>query len=206
MRHRPSRPGRHLILFVREPRLGRGKRRLARAIGDVAALRFERLMLSLMIRRLARNRRWSFRLAVTPACAVYARRVWPAGVTVVAQGPGDLGERMRRALAECPPGPAMLIGNDIPSLTPPRIATAFRVLGRRDVVFGPARDGGFWLIGVRRSPVMPPLFGPVRWSTRHALADAVANLPSRFSVGFAATLDDVDSGDAYRRLNPARGF
>src|SRR5205823_12150807 len=68
---RPHRPAlrlmhRHLMLFVRAPRLGGGKRRLARAIGDVATLRFERLMIALLLRRLARDRRWHMRIAVTP--------------------------------------------------------------------------------------------------------------------------------------------
>ena len=86
------------------------------------------------------------------------------------------------------------------------IAKAFRLLGRHDLVFGPAEDGGFWLVGARRSPRLPPLFGTVRWSGPHALADALANLPRRVSVGFAARLDDVDDAAALRRLAPRRGF
>jgi glycosyltransferase A (GT-A) superfamily protein (DUF2064 family) len=113
---------------------------------------------------------------------------------------------MRRAIAACPPGPGVLVGTDIPALAPERIAEAFRVLGSRDLVFGPAADGGFWLIGARRSPRLPPMFGPVRWSSPHALADALANLPRGVSVGFAPMLDDVDDGAAYRRLAPRRGF
>ena len=56
----------HLILFVRAPALGRGKRRLAREIGDVAALRFERQMIARLLRRLAGDTRWQLRLAITP--------------------------------------------------------------------------------------------------------------------------------------------
>jgi hypothetical protein len=56
----------HLIVFTRKPRLGAGKRRLARDIGPVAALRFQYVMLSLMLRRLGRDRRWTTWLAVTP--------------------------------------------------------------------------------------------------------------------------------------------
>src|SRR5207245_10152493 len=123
-----------------------------------------------------------------------------------AQGRGDLGERMRRALAECPPGPAVLIGTDIPALGAHHIAEAFRLLGRHDLVFGPAADGGFWLIGARRSPRLPPLFGDVRWSGPYALADVLGNLPRLVSVGFAARLGDVDDAVALRRLAPPRGF
>jgi rSAM/selenodomain-associated transferase 1 len=199
-------PRRHLVLFVRAPSWGVGKRRLARDIGDAAALRFERAMLGLLVRRLGRGRRWQLRVAVTPDHARRRARLWPPGVAVVAQGRGDLGRRMRRALARCPPGPAVLVGSDIPALAPHHIADAFCLLGKHDLVFGPAGDGGFWLVGARRSPCLPPLFGPVRWSGPHALDDALHNLPRRVSVGFAARLEDVDDGASYRRLAPRRGF
>ena len=197
---------RHLVVFARAPALGTGKRRLARDIGDLAALRFERQMLARLLRRLGRDRRWHLRLAVTPDHARHRKRLWPRGIPIAGQGRGDLGERMRRALAACPPGPALLIGTDIPALGPGHIAEAFRLLGRNEIVFGPAVDGGFWLVGARRSPCFPPLFGKVRWSGPHALADALANLPPQVSVGFAARLQDVDDGVSFRRLAPKRGF
>ena len=197
---------RHLVLFVRAPQLGAGKRRLARDIGAVRALRFERLMLARLLRRLGGDRRWRLRLAVTPDQARHRKRLWPRGIPVVAQGGGDLGQRMRRALVACPPGPAVLIGTDIPALGPEHIVEAFRLLGKHDLVFGPAADGGFWLVGARRSPRLPRLFGRVRWSSRHALEDVLANLPPRISVGFAARLEDVDDGATYHRLAPRCGF
>jgi rSAM/selenodomain-associated transferase 1 len=188
-----------LILFVRAPRLGGGKRRLARDIGAVRALRFERLMLARLIRRLGGDRRWRLRLAVTPDWTVRRARYF-FGVGAAGQGPGDLGMRMRRALAQAPPGPVVLVGADIPALQARHIAAAFRLLGRRDLVFGPAADGGFWLVGARRRPRLPPLFARVRWSSPDALADTIAGLPRGVSAGFAETLDDVDDGAAYRRL------
>lgn len=196
----------HLVLFVRAPGFGVGKRRLARDIGDAAALRFERTMLGVLVRRLGHDRRWRLRLAVTPDRARNRARLWPGGVPIAAQGTGDLGTRMRRALASCPPGPAVLVGSDIPALAAHHIADALRLLGRHDLVFGPAGDGGFWLIGARRCPCLPPLFGPVRWSGPHALADALSNLPRRVSVTFAARLEDVDDGAAFLRFAPRRGF
>jgi uncharacterized protein len=197
---------RHVVLFVRAPALGTGKRRLARDIGDVAALRFERLMLARLLRRLGRDRRWRLCLAVTPDRACFRWRLWQRGVPVIGQGKGDLGARMQRALAACPPGPAVLVGTDIPALAAPHVAAAFRLLGDHDLVFGPAADGGFWLIGARHPRRMPRMFGNVRWSSPHALADTLAGLPRRLSVGVAARLEDVDDGAAYRRLAPRRGF
>jgi uncharacterized protein len=197
---------RHLVLFVRAPELGHGKRRLAREIGDVATVRFERLMLALLLRRLAADRRWRLRIAVTPDKARRRARYWRRGVDVTGQGGGDLGVRMRRALAACPPGPVVLVGGDIPALAARHVATAFHQLGGCDLVFGPAEDGGFWLVGARRRPRLPPLFDKVRWSSPHALADTLADLPRRVTVGFVDRLEDVDDGEAYRRLMPRRGF
>lgn len=197
---------RHLVLFVRAPQYGVGKRRLAAEVGNLGALRFERAMLGILFRRLGRDKRWRLRLAVTPDRAVGRTRLWRRGAPVAAQGAGDLGTRMRRALAACPPGPAVLIGADIPAVAATHIADAFHLLGRHDVVFGPAADGGFWLVGARRSPCLPPLFGRVRWSGQHALADALDSLPRRVMVGLAARLEDVDDGTTLRRLAPRRGF
>jgi rSAM/selenodomain-associated transferase 1 len=196
----------HLVLFVRAPQLGHGKRRLAREIGDVATVRFERLMIALLLRRLATDRRWRLRIAVTPDKARRHARHWRRGVDVAGQGGGDLGVRMRRALAACPPGPVVLVGGDIPALAADHVATAFRQLGGCDLVFGPAEDGGFWLVGVHRSPRLPPLFEQVRWSGPYALSDTLARLPRRVTVGFVDRLEDVDDGEAYRRLMPRRGF
>jgi hypothetical protein len=194
---------RTLVLFLRAPRLGAGKRRLAREIGDVAAVHFERLMLARLARRLGRDGRWRLRIALTPD---RARLLRYGRCDVVGQGSGDLGARMRRAIAACPPGPAVLIGADIPALGAAHIAAAFRLLGSCDLVFGPAADGGFWLFGARCRQYLPELFRGVRWSTADALADVLAALPGGAEVGFAARLEDVDDAEAYRRLAPRRGF
>lgn len=198
---------RHLILFVRAPALARGKRRLAREIGDVAAIRFERLMISRLLRRLGNDPRWHLRIAVTPDQACRQVRAWRPADAVVGQGRGDLGARMARAVAAAPPGPVVLIGGDVPAIEARHIAAAFRLLGSCDLVFGPARDGGFWLLGARRRPRSPaPLFADVRWSSPYALADTLGGVPQQFRVGFVETLDDVDDRAGYRRLNPPRGF
>jgi uncharacterized protein len=197
---------RRLVLFVRAPRLGAGKRRLAREIGDVAAVRFERLMIALLLRRLGADRRWRLSIAITPDRARHALRIGRRSTEVTAQGRGDLGSRMDRALRAFLRGPVVLVGADIPALGPAEVATAFRLLGSHDLVFGPAEDGGFWLVGARHPRQLPPLFKRVRWSSPHALADTLAGLPGQISIGLATRLADVDDADAYRRLAPTRGF
>jgi hypothetical protein len=195
---------RHLVLFLRQPALGRGKRRLAREIGDLGAVRFERLMIDRLLRRLGRDGRWELTLCVAPDRGATALR--RRGARVQGQGGGDLGERMHRALRSAPPGPVVLVGADIPDLAARHVWAAFGRLGTRDLVFGPAEDGGFWLVGARRSPRPPPPFGNVRWSGPHALADTLANLLPDVSIGFVARLRDVDDAQSWRHLAPRRGF
>ena len=107
-----------------------------------------------------------------------------AKLRVRPQGQGDLGRRMKRPFAELPPGPVVLVGSYIPLLRACHVERAFRLLGRCDLVFGPAADGGFWLVGARRRRPLPAgLYAAVRWSTRHALADARASLPGSRTAG-----------------------
>ncbi len=124
---------------------------------------------------------------------------WPRSVAIVAQGGGDLGARMQRAFDALPPGPAVLVGSDIPDLGPRQIAAAFAALGRRPLVFGPALDGGFWLVGQRRLQPQPGLFAGVRWSSASALADTIANIPPGLCHALLDPLSDVDDGAAYGR-------
>lgn len=185
---------RHLIVFAKAPALGRVKSRLAAGIGASAALAFYRRTLASVLRRVARDGRWTTTLAVTPDNS----GPWPMRLPRRGQGGGDLGMRMGRVFRAWPPGPVVIIGADIPDITAGHIASAFRALGNADAVFGPARDGGYWLVGLRRGSKLPGLFKDVRWSTKHALADTLANLKGR-RVARIATLDDIDDIAAYRR-------
>ena len=183
-----------LIVFVKEPRPGRVKTRLARDIGAVAATWWLRHQSAALIRRIGYDARWQTLLAVAPDRAL-SSRAWPAHLPRLAQGGGDLGARMRRALLAAPPGPVVLVGADIPGIRAHHIAEAFALLGRHEAVLGPATDGGYWLIGLRRGGRALPrgALAGVRWSGPHALADSVASL-APLSIGFAAELADVDSG------------
>ena len=195
---------RHLVIFLRAPRLGRVKSRLAAGIGALAALRFYRRTSERLLRRMTRDRRWRCHLALTPDRNAVRARPWRIEADWRGQGGGDLGRRMARVFHRLPPGPAVIIGSDVPAITPAHIAGAFRALGGCEAVFGPAQDGGYWLVGLRRRPRLPRgLFRGVRWSSEHALADTLAGLPRSLSVAMLETLEDIDDAGAYRRwLNP----
>lgn len=187
-----------LVIFVREPRPGRAKTRLGREIGHVEAARWFRHQAARLIRRLGRDPRWRAVLAVTPDAEGLASRVWPAHLPRAPQGSGDLGRRMARFLRGEPgtaigPGPVAVVGADIPALGARQIADAFRLLARHDAVLGPATDGGYWLIGLKRTRAVPrALLDGIRWSGPHAFEDTRARL-SGLSVALAETLSDVDT-------------
>lgn len=183
-----------LVVMARVPHAGAVKTRLAREVGAVEAVRFARVNLVRTIRAVGRDPRWATMLALTPDGA-------PSAVGALAripQGAGGLGERMARIFASLPPGPAVIVGGDVPGITPAHIARAFRLLGRHDAVFGPAGDGGYWLVGLRRFPRTPRIFEDVRWSTSCALADTLANCGG-LGTALADTLADVDDARGWRR-------
>ena len=199
------RPRRHVVIFVKAPRLGAVKTRLAADIGALDAWRFYRRTATRIVRRLERDARWRCWLAVTPDHLAGDDGTWPRHLPRLAQGAGDLGARMARALAALPPGPAVIVGADVPELTAAHVARAFGALRRKAAVFGPAPDGGYWLVGVRRRRLAPDLFRDVRWSSAHALADTVASLPPWLEPAMIEALADVDDGDDYRRWRAKGG-
>lgn len=183
-----------LIIMVKEPRPGRVKTRLGRDIGMTTAAWWFRHQTRALLRRLD-DPRWQIVLAVSPDAEGRQSRIWPAHLPRWSQGGGNLGDRMARMMRQSKTGPACVIGADIPGIRPAHIMQAFRALGDHDAVFGPAHDGGYWLVGLKHPKRQSPqLFQNVRWSTEHALADTKASLPG-YRIAEVATLNDVDTAD-----------
>lgn len=146
------------------------------------------------IERIARTPRWQSWLWVTSEPAR-----WPRGIPRRIQVTGDLGFRMAATMRALPLGPVVIVGTDIPDLDRGHVARAFAGLERHDAVFGPAEDGGYWLVGLRRWQRLPHLFDGVRWSSKFALADTLANLGSGKSYLLVDRLADVDDAAALAR-------
>jgi glycosyltransferase A (GT-A) superfamily protein (DUF2064 family) len=88
-------------------------------------------------------------------------------------------------------GNVAIVGSDIPDANADDLRAAFRTLGRCDAAFGPAEDGGYWLVALGpRRPAQP--FDKARWSTEHALADTLRNFRGR-RVARIRMLRDVDT-------------
>ena len=205
-----------LVIMVKEPRAGKTKTRLAKIIGAARATGVYRAMMASLVARLGRDTRWQTVLAVSPdealGQAVFGRGTVRIGQGQIGQGRGDLGQRLQRLADRIPAGPIMIVGTDIPAITPSAIASAFRALGRHDAVFGPSSDGGYWLVGLKRRPRVAIAFANVRWSSPHALKDTQTNFRG-LSVAKIAVLDDVDDGADFaamkhligRRVLPPHG-
>lgn len=192
-----------LVIMVKAPVAGSVKTRLAEGMGFAPAAAFYRHATSALLRRLALHPGWCTWLGVAPDSEL-ASRVWRQGPHRFAQGGGDLGARMQRVMDGLPPGPVVIIGSDIPGIRPRHIKSAFRALGGHDAVFGPAPDGGYWLVGLKRFPRTPQAFSNVRWSSRETLADTLANVGG-LDVAMLGELDDVDTVEDLKAFGGTTG-
>lgn len=204
----------HLILFSRAPVAGQTKTRLAREIGPVPARDFHLACLADAIETLdlfKERRREGGPRSPAPgevACHLFitppgSERVfgekglsWPAHFRVWPQKDGDLGGRMADALAAVlegeEDGRALLMGSDLPLLTPSHLEEALAALDTADVVFGPSEDGGYFLVGMKQP--QPRLFEPGLWGGSAVLAETL-KLAEREGLRAAiiSSLPDVDT-------------
>jgi glycosyltransferase A (GT-A) superfamily protein (DUF2064 family) len=96
---------------------------------------------------------------------------------------------------------AVLIGSDIPDLPESILSEAFRSLDDHDAVLGPARDGGYYLIGFRRDTFVPDVFRGIEWSTDRVFAETRRKLEQATrSVYLLPEWSDVDTPEDLRDL------
>lgn len=194
---------RRLILFARFPEPGRVKTRLIPALGaEGAAALHRRLVLRTLRTALAAGRAAEAELEIRfTGGDENAMRHWLGDEVICrAQNDGDLGRRMAEAFADSFQEGAratVVIGSDCPELTADVLAAAFDRLARSSVVFGPARDGGYYLIGLTQ-PV-PQLFRDVHWSTETVLMESILiSRQAGSEPALLARLNDLDvPGDLY---------
>jgi uncharacterized protein len=155
------------------------KTRLAAAVGDAAALGIYRRLAehTLAVARAA-GAGIDIRILHTPDDAGPDVSAWLGeGPRFLPQGDGGLGARMERAFAGAfadGADRAIVVGTDLPGITSDLIRGAFELLERTEVVIGPADDGGYYLLGLRR--LVPGLFAGVPWSTPAVLTKTLGRL------------------------------
>jgi uncharacterized protein len=186
----------HLIVFTRYPEPGKAKTRLIPVLGAAGAANLHRQMTEYTIgqvRELQANRKVYVEVYFTGSESTTIQNWLGQDLVYQSQGEGDLGMRMLQAFAVAlkAEANAIAIGTDCPSLNSQLLAQAFEMLPHHDLVLGPATDGGYYLIGLRR--LIPELFAKIHWGTSEVFPQTVkiaANL--NLSVAYLPTLSDID--------------
>lgn len=181
-----------LIIFVKNPILGKVKTRLAATIGPEKALAIYHLLLH---RTQAITHKLTCDKALYYADFIPAADNWDQVIyTKYLQSHGDLGERMEKAFQN---GFAQhynricIIGSDCYELTSEIIQQAFRKLEENEVILGPSEDGGYYLLGLTNH--QPFLFRNKLWSTETVLLETLRDVKAKgLSVALLPTLTDVD--------------
>lgn len=188
-----------LILFVKNPVAGKVKTRLAKSIGAEQALRvyLELLEITKQVALQSDSKRYLYYSE-----AIDKQDDWDEVHFSKQQQQGDdLGLRMQNAFKQtlvAGHGKVVIIGSDCPFISAELIDSAFKVLDEQDVVFGPAEDGGYYLMGMKK--VHPELFEDLPWSTEKLLRITTQRLENiGLSYGLLPELFDVDDLLSYQR-------
>ena len=188
----PTLPKNLLILFVKHPIPGQVKTRLAAGIGHDKALAVYR---ELLAHTLAESLKVAAETVVFYGNDIPEADLWSeAGLPRVAQRGEGLGERMAHAFRwgfQRGYERLVLVGSDIAGLNAPDLDQAFRWLDEVPAVFGPANDGGYYLIGLRQ--MLPSLFENKAWSTESVLSDSLRDLRlAQFDFRLLPEVADID--------------
>lgn len=203
-----------LVVFARAPQHGRVKTRLAATLGDDAALAIYRdLGARVMHAVTPLAAQCTLMVAGTPDDAEHALRRWLADdLRFDPQGEGDLGARMASAIhRRLASGAArvVVIGTDCPDISAAVVHDAFERLLRHDAVLGPASDGGYYLVGVRREnavATLHALFTDIPWSSPRTLAVTLERAAEQgVSVARLRELRDIDTAEDWRAWRLGQG-
>jgi rSAM/selenodomain-associated transferase 1 len=182
-----------LVILVKNPMLGKVKTRLAKTIGDAAALEAYRHMLS-HARATALQvdcHRW-----VYYSDFVDADDDWTSPDFFKAlQAPGDIGAKMAGAIADVLAlgyARVVLVGSDLLDLQAQHLVQAFKALAHYDIVLGPAEDGGYYLVGMKAPE--PSLFQDKIWSTDTVLSSTLDDIRRlKKTVHLLTPISDIDT-------------
>lgn len=190
-----------LIIFVKNPEIGRVKTRLAKIIGDEQALSIYQKLL-LYTKEITKG--LNADKAVYYSEHIDNNDLWDNMLfSKHLQRGDDLGERMQNAFAEAfaqGKERVIIIGSDCLELETYMIKEAFAVLESNDVVLGPAKDGGYYLIGM--TAFLPTLFEDKNWSTDDLLMDTILDLKKMNAKYYLLkTLNDIDTIEDLKALD-----
>lgn len=193
----PAPEAERLIVFTRYPHPGRVKTRLIPELGAEGAAALQREMIAHVVdaaRQVSRQRGARVEIRHAGGEESVFREWLGKDLIYREQSAGDLGERMHGALAQALEqggGRAVLFGTDVPGLSPAILHHALDALKDHDAVIGPASDGGYYLLGLRRDA--PRLFHGIEWSTGEVF-EKTARIAMELGLSLAKVdeLRDVD--------------
>ena len=185
-----------LVIFAKAPQAGQVKTRLMPALGAQGATALAQRMLAHVLQQALQANAGPVELCMSPSPGdpAWENIAIPAAVLRTAQGEGDLGERMARAVRRVTAEagqPVLLMGSDCPALTAALLHEAARQLQTHDALLVPVADGGYVLIGLK-SPC-PTLFTQMPWSTASVAAETLSRMAALgFKVWCGPLLHDID--------------
>ena len=200
-----------VITFIKSPEKGRVKTRLAKGVGEDAALALYQCFV-MDVLDMVRSTSWALRVYFHPEKSRRRIRSWLGNdLDLFPQAGTTLGDKMKNALAETFAAGyerALLIGSDLPDLPSGIIDTAFNALNSTDAVIGPSSDGGYYLIGFTAKGFVPWIFNDIPWGTNRVLDLTLNNFQDHAVSPFCLPVwRDIDTQEELQALglDPASG-
>jgi uncharacterized protein len=208
-------PNQALLVFYKYPELGKVKTRLAKDLGESITLDVYKMLCSSTFEVCKQFKQFegnhtTFFFFFTPKERSEASRDMLGSMGMVLPQEGrDLGDRMKNAFQVVFNDgftQAIIIGTDCPDLSVEHINKGFHLLKNKDVVIGPAEDGGYYLLGMNK-PVKPELFNNVEWSTSLVLEQTQSRVQQlNLSFEFLPVLNDIDTLMDYSQWIQSKTF
>ncbi|MDX2244034.1 MAG: TIGR04282 family arsenosugar biosynthesis glycosyltransferase [Leptolyngbyaceae cyanobacterium bins.302] len=202
----------HLLIFTRYPKPGLAKTRLIPALGENGAAILSRQLTEhtlAQVHQLQQYSAMSVEIYFAGGTLDLMQQWLGSGWSYIAQAEGNLGDRMAQAFQSAFASgmqPVILIGSDCPELNPSILLQAEKALADHDLVLGPAEDGGYYLIGLRR--LIPELLAGISWSTAAVLQQTLAIAQQmQLTVSLLPVLRDIDHPEdlgVWQRINQSQ--
>lgn len=186
-----------LIVFLRLPEKGKVKTRLAATLGEEAALEIYKQLVSITLDIVTRSQIPTY-LFYSGGLPAESER--EARFSYQMQLDGDLGSKMLDALSFVLTlhKKALIIGSDCPDLTPEILHAGCKSLDEKNIVLGPANDGGYYLLGCTEQ--FPALFADIIWSTPSVLDQTIEKIKdANLSWYLLEKLNDIDTAEDWIR-------
>ena len=191
-----------MLIFTRYPEPGTTKTRLIPLLGAEGAANLQRKMTEhtvFQVKRLATRHELSVEVRYEGGDKNIMQTWLGKDFEYRPQGTGDLGQRMKRSFEDAfrtGASEAVIIGTDIPKLTHGIIQKAFDALKQKNMALGPAKDGGYYLIGLRKnslSQAIPDLFSGINWGAGDVLEKTIKIADNAgLSFSLLDVLEDID--------------